>query len=85
MCDAACACPAELKGKCNALDENPWLLREIAGNQTHQTHINSMERLAILASRIKCAPAATFGKSPFLSRFWPLCRDSWVLGVPGSM
>jgi hypothetical protein len=48
VCDAPC--PAELMEKWNALDENPWFLREFTGNQTPQTHINSMELLAILTA-----------------------------------
>jgi hypothetical protein len=48
VCDAAC--PAELMEKWNELDANPWLLREFAGDHTLQTHINSMELLAILAA-----------------------------------
>jgi hypothetical protein len=48
VCDAPC--PAELMEKWNALDENPWFLREFTGNQTLQTHVNSMELLAILTA-----------------------------------
>ena len=48
VCEAPC--PAELMEKWNALDENPWFLREFTGNQTPQTHINSMELLAILTA-----------------------------------
>lgn len=47
VCDSPC--PSDLMTAWKSPGTNQWLLREIAGNQEQQTHINALELLAILS------------------------------------
>jgi hypothetical protein len=55
VCDARC--PSDLMEVWGAKGSNPWLLRELAGDHSQETHINSLELLAILAVVWTVGPA----------------------------